>query len=283
MNKLTVNLAVVCLIAFSTFSHSELVFYDSFESGDKSKTNDYGFNWLNGRNPSVITSRPSEHVNSTIQGKHSLAFKYHAGSDMSEQRFQLGRSYQEIWFRYWVRVPTNFKHGTASPSNNKFLALWMDKYSYKGEGGSAYWSFWRKSAEVSTITLALNEGNRSSSGRQRQSKRFIKVPEDRGRWMQVVFHVKASSSEGSSDGYLSFWRRWKDEREFTQFHEVTGVELATPDTIPNGWNKGYLMGWANAPYSSDTVWLIDDFEVATHSLLSASNPRLPNPPDVIVK
>ena len=271
-----------------TTANGEGIFKDSFESGDMSKTNEQDFRWAQNIGTSIVTNKFSVYSNGITHepiaseqnwnpkhGQHSLRFSYHAGEPWIQQNFDLGAAYRNIWFRYWVRVPVNFNHGKSSPNNYKFFALWMDKYSGKGEGASVFWNFWRDSDGGSSITVSSNKGNHSISGSQIQRVKFIRVPEDRGRWMQVVFNVVASSSIGSSDGYISFWRRWEGEQEFTQIHEVSNAKLPIPSGGPEGWNKGYLMGWANGGYFADTEWLIDDFEVATHSLLDVSRSDAP--------
>jgi hypothetical protein len=282
-------LALVSLLASPASGESLIV--DSFESGDMSATNQDGFNWGENNRTSVVTAEGVVYNNGRIDvaipsgrdwepkdGEHSLRFRYGAGQHWAEQRFNLGNGYEDIWLRYWVRVPINFEHGTGELSNNKFFSMWMDAYSSKGEGATVFWNFWRDSDGGSSITVAYNDGNYGPSGGQAQRKKFIRVPDDRGRWMEVVFNAKASTSADSLDGYIGFWRRWEGEQEFTQLHEVQGVNLATPAEVPNGWANGYLMGYANASYATDTEWLIDDFEVATHSLLSTSKLTAPNPP-----
>lgn len=287
------RLLAIFALAYSvaTAAHSEQEFFDSFESGDISATNEHNFRWAKNNGTSIVTNDFAVYNNGAIHdrigsaqnwspkhGQHSLRFRYPAGEMWVQQNFNLGSAYRDIWFRYWVRVPVNYTHGKTRPNNHKFFALWMDKYSIKGEGGSVYWNFWRDSDGGSSITVSSNRGNYSTTGSQIQRKKFIKVPEDRGRWMQVVFNIVASSSVDSSDGYIAFWRRWEGEREFTQMHEVTNVKLPTPSGSPNGFIKGYLMGWANGGYAADTEWLIDDFEVATHSLLNTSKFFAPNTP-----
>ena len=290
---LNLKLLIVFLLTylFVAPANGEQVFFDSFESGDMSATNDHNFRWAKNNGTSVVTSKFAVYNNGPIHdrigfsknwtpksGENSLRFLYPAGEMWVQQNFNLGAAYRDIWFRYWVRVPANFSHGKNRPNNHKFFALWMDKYSIQGEGGSVYWNFWRDSDGGSSMTVSSNRGNHSTTGSQIQRAKFIKVPEDRGRWMQVVFNVVASSSGSSPDGYIAFWRRWEGEREFTQIHEVTNVKLPIPPGGPDGWNKGYLMGWANGSYAKDTEWLIDDFEVATHSLLDVSIPNAPASP-----
>ena len=48
------------------------------------------------------------------------------------------------------------------------------------------------------------------------------------RWMQLVFHVKCSTSIGADDGIIQMWRRWSDESSFTKIHELLTARLDIP-------------------------------------------------------
>ena len=204
---------------------------------------------------------------------------------MSEQRFYLGTPHRNLWIRFWARVPVNFSHNSSSPSNSKFFAIWMDDYSTKGDGSTVIWEFWNNRADGSNLTIHYNEtGGRDT--RHEQSTAFIKVPDDRGRWMQVVIHVKAATSASANDGSAALWRRWGNEADFTQFHNKTGMNFTTP-LGTDGWGGGYLLGWSNPGYLEDTEWLVDTFTLSDHSLLFEDEPlkSRPSPPgnfDVIV-
>tara|TARA_B100002003_G_scaffold182027_1_gene170201 strand:- start:22810 stop:23724 length:915 start_codon:yes stop_codon:yes gene_type:complete len=290
----------ILLTSLTSAAHSEPLFFDSFESSDMSATNQDGFAWGSNNRTSVVTSEAAVYNNGEIynipngtvdwspfHGDHSLRFRYAAGNPMAEQRFSLGKEHKEIWFRYWVRVPTNYTHGKQSPSNHKFFALWMDAYEGDGEGSSVFWNFWGDADGGSSITVTYTEGNFSGSRGQAQSTKFIRVPEDRGRWMQVVIHIKASSSVGVSDGSLQLYRRWEQDSNFEKLHDVQNAYLLVPGGGVDGFKQGYLMGWANAPYSEDTEWLIDSFTISTESLLVAdqtpADSYAPNPPALEVK
>jgi hypothetical protein len=270
---------------------AEPLFFDSFESGDMSGTNEDGFNWAPNNKTSVVTAERVVWNNGPItsnfsgdrdwtpkHGQHSLRFAYQPNAEWTEQKFNLGGSYPEVWLKYWIRVPFNYEHGSTSPNNHKFFSIYMDAYSGKGNGATVFWNFWRDPDGGSSITVAWNEGGQQPSGGQTQSTKFINVPEDRGRWMEVLFQVKASSSDGLSDGEIRFWRRWESDLAFKKIHEVTNANLQVPVTgnASNGWHQGYLMGWANAPYHELTEWLIDDFTISETPLNgSGARPKAP--------
>ena len=293
MNKLVVAVVAAGLLSFGTLASGESIVFDSFESGDFSAQSAPGFKWsTNSALTSIVTSTTELFRKSLINepapegsqweaknGEHALRLLYPAGKHWTEQKFYLSEPQQEIWIQYWIRVPTNYAHTDVSSNNNKFFALWMDEYSGKGAGATVFWNTWRDDSDGgSKLAFSYNEGGYDRSSGQIRHVKFIEVPEDRGRWMQVLYNIRASSTADSSDGYVAFWRRWEGEQEFTRLQEVTDIKLMVPPGGPNGWSAGYLMGYANATYAEDTEWLIDDFVVATHSLLSHSNLDLPNSP-----
>ena len=263
-----------------------MLFYDSFESGDKSATNADGFSWGgSGGNMSIITSsqvvyQGNEQVaipKSSVEnaspdwtakdGEHSLRFRYLAGGNTAEQRFDLGSAYPEIWCRYWLRVPMNFEHGSDSPSNHKLFALWMDGYSVHGTGPTIVWNPWNNGNDGSRLTLVYKEGGSGGTGPHEQSQPWITYPDDQGRWMQIVLHAKASSGQNTNDALIETYRKWGNETEFTLIHRLEDINMPFPTVGPNGWAAGYIMGWVNAPYAEDTEWLLDQFTVSTNSLL----------------
>ena len=90
---------------------------------------------------------------------------------------------------------------------------------------------------------------------------FIDESRDQGRWMQVMYHIEESSTVSATDGMFEAWRRWEDEETFTKFAEYTDWCISPSEADSSLWQGGYLMGWANAGYVSQTDWLIDDFSM----------------------
>lgn len=282
------------LLASTVYSDPLIV--DSFESGDMSATNEHGFDWGRNNRTSVVTAdgvvynngekdiaMPSGRDWDPKHGNHSLRFRYAAGQNMAEQRFHLGSAHPEIWYKYWIRVPINYSHASGSPSNNKFFATWMDGYSKDGDGPTVYWNLLGNGESGSNIAVSHSTGGYTIAGGQMDSTPFITVPDDRGRWMEVIIHIVASTS--TKEGLIELWRRWEDEQAYTKIHEVRNASLPIPSGGPEGWNNGYLMGWANAPYSKDTEWLLDHFQASTSPLLdldNSLNSKRPRPPELSI-
>jgi hypothetical protein len=136
---------------------------------------------------------------------------------------------------------------------------------------------------TSGATATIDIAKRWSSGGHKQSTPFISVPADRGRWMQLVFHIKASSSNTSDDGILEMWRRWEGG-SFKKLHEMTDAIMPVPIGGPNGWTAGYLMGNTHG-YFEDTEWLIDNFIISDTPLDAYPNvvtvEVAPKPPSIV--
>lgn len=92
---------------------------------------------------------------------------------------------------------------------------------------------------------------------------------DRGRWMEIILHVKAASARGANDGVVELWRRWDDESERTKMFEQFDADIAPPQGGPNGWARGYIMGAANGASTDGKRmnWLLDDFRVYSSPII----------------
>ncbi|MCW8193283.1 hypothetical protein F6455_00595 [Proteobacteria bacterium 005FR1] len=206
-----------------------------------------------------------------FSGSHALMFSYPAGKNgFSEQRFSLGRAYPDLWVGYWLRVPINWKHGSGN-TNNKFFAIWMDEYEYKGPGATGVIQIRNAGDGDSKISpYAMTRDNHHPG--EELGKTFIRSPEDQGRWMQVVIHAQMASGPTNRDGIFELYRRWEGESEFDQIFRIDDWENYHVGGN-EGFAHGYLMGWANAtqPYTSE--WLLDDFVFSDQSLLKTPAPR----------
>ena len=190
---------------------------------------------------------------------------------MTEQRFMLGAAYPELWIRYWLRVPVNYSHTPGTGSNNKFLSLWSESYTALTSARVVWEMRPIESTGGSVIYFKYNHPD-SIVGSDNQYTPFISVPADRGRWMQVVLHVKIASAVNASDGVIELYRRWDGESMFTRIHGSDTINVY-PTSGPMGFSFGYLMGWANGAYAADTEWLIDDVTFSTTDLREAAAAR----------
>jgi hypothetical protein len=300
------------LLSFISFSgNAEVIFSDSFESGDMSTTNPDGFTWGKNNRTSIVTQHPTDgpvglYNNGAVynphsstmpdgslrdwtakDGQNSLRFRYAPLQEWTEQRFDLGAGYPELWFSYHIRVPLNYTRGPDGPAggrNNKWMVLLMKDMSGYTESNitriiiSDWPSADSKSIQLSSqARLGTNGGFTSNTPYYSD---FV-TPADAGRWMQIIYHMKASSAVGANDGSFKVYRKWEDENRFTLINSLEGIPLdVTPASINagyNGWGGGYFLGYANDPYAEETEWLVDDIIISTKSLL----PNPPKPPTIL--
>ncbi|NOX99422.1 MAG: hypothetical protein GXP30_06790 [Verrucomicrobia bacterium] len=275
--KLVIALALMFL-SFPAFATD--IFKDSFESGDWSATNRQGFRWTEKTWTSIVSQTQELTSDGKTQakknaasfpgddwtaksGEYCLRFRYGAGKDWSEQRFNIGTPMKDIWIRYWIRIPLNYKFGPKGYPN-KFFSLWTDGYSGKGDGSTVWLSMARRDEGDCSVWCTWSQGGYTNSTRARQDVPFF-TRADRGKWMHVLLHFKTETSPGASDGVLQTWRRWDGEKEYSKLHEVLDAPLKIPSQGPNGFQSGYLLGWVNAAFEEDTEFLIDDFVISDAS------------------
>lgn len=235
-------------------SGRELIFFDDFESGDRSHSEN-GVAWT-----STNTGGPDE-VSVTdaraASGSHSLRFHFGGDSSLSddafaEQRFTLGELRADLWVGFRIYLPDGSEPGenryvhrdAAGSDNNKLLRLWAPTYDGFKWGAS----FWPSADGLSTLV-----GDRSAScgagiGPFGGSE-WTLTDADLGRWMLWEIHIHGD--DGSGNATYELW--------------VDGVLVAADTSAiggapcaPNAFIDGYLMGWSNSGFDRDTRVYIDD-------------------------
>lgn len=96
-----------------------------------------------------------------------MRFAYTAGGDasvFSQQNWKLvSRAEKTLWLRKALRVPTNYIHenvpGSPATSNNKLLTIWMDAYSFNGDGTTLDLEFVRDGAGGSSMVVKRSPEN----------------------------------------------------------------------------------------------------------------------------
>jgi len=273
-----------------------------FENGDMSlDTNADGFSWGSNNRTSIVTEEPgcgglvsgdptAIYNNGVIcngpqvpagggdwlpyEGNNSLRVRYPAGIKIwAEQRFNIGTAQTDIWYRWWTRVPVNYEHRNIAPNNKKFFAWWMDGDSSAGTGGSGVISLWYDGAGGSYVDVIWDSSNTDLVGgpddygdpQSTGSVPFISYPSDQGRWMQCAMHLKTASDPAIRDGTIDLWRRWDGETNFTNYGS-SNTRMYPNGSVP-GWLEGYIMGFDNSGFATDTEWFVDNFEISTTPLV----------------
>lgn len=285
------SLVAAAVLIGAPITNAAPVLMDGFETANLSApqgplpaVNENGFSWdgtnwtqvvgtINGQPTAVYGARGvisdiwSGRDFTCKTGTYCLRFRFVAGNNMAEQRFSLGRHYSDVWFGYWIRVPTNFRQGIW---NNKFAAFWTNEYDGPGD---VTWQ--TRPTSGGSAKLVVQDGGVAQPEID-AGNNFIKVPDDRGRWMQVAIRMKPATSSGASNGVIQFYRRWSNESNYTLLYSKTNARFYEGG---NGIHQGYLMGWVGDPYTEDTDWLLDDFTVSESSLVAVQpDPATPSPP-----
>ena len=213
------------------------------------------------------------------QGQLSLAMVHRGkedGQDSSNEcRFNTFASTDEVWVSFNFRVPDNFYHRSQdSSANNKWFVLWTDEY--ESQGLTVAFEYWPDGSGGSRLAYRWVRNGDRVPGHQGHSQ-FIRVPEDRGKWMHFVMHVKRASSSTSSDGVIQTWIRREGASTYTKLHDVNNAPLSVSG-MSQTFNSGYLMGWANSGFDQDTKFYVDNFVLSRESLLGAQTAPDESPP-----
>jgi hypothetical protein len=252
-------------------------FTDDFSSGDLSKVQS-GISWASSTNAAVYTGFGRS-------GNNCLRFTFAggaAGSDsFAEQRFDLGAgsNYTNVTIEWWAYYPDGteglgpkFVHRSDSPGNNKLFRLWKGN---RGDGNNGYSSYYHKhgassdrSANVAGDERAYLEwsdggevdsnGSHYNTSAARGVENFI-TDAHRGRWIQIKCVNRSATipyTSLPSDGIIEVWR------DGTRVMNGTTIDSYTwANPTQNGFDFGYLMGWANSGFLQTTYLYIDDVSI----------------------
>jgi hypothetical protein len=222
------------------------LFYDGFESGDESHTEN-GYSWQ-------VHSGVAEHANDMEDGASPYAgnysWRFRQGSAQVNRRIAIGGpALTEWWFDYRIRIPSNYLHDcTSSPYNNKWtefyylpdrteLLIWSEmEPNNAGDGGSEQDVIWESSGHT-TIT-----------------QNGIVVPDDRGEWHRWRYHLKLTTIDSDTVGI--WYQVWKDDTEL--YNNPNIVEPGVPSFAHNV-GAFQIMGWNNCNFTGGTMtWYVDE-------------------------
>ena len=257
------------LFAWSALSNAEILFEDDFENGMNNSVNGSA-----GWTSSVRTSVSSVQTKS---GNSSLEFIYPvspSGDAFSEQRYVLGGAYTEIWASYDIYIPLNYVHeNLASSNNNKgYLYVWSGS-SYSSPNGPGMGpNFWPNpdgSSKASHYTWAPGM-DRHYWGAMPEA---IKLS-DRGQWIKIIAHYKYASA-ANNDGVAEMWKQYSNGTLTKVMDIQNGAWYVEGQS---GFTHGYILGWANSGFRSETRFYIDNVTFSTTPLLDQNALFPPSPP-----
>ena len=272
------------------------IYSTGFESGSLAagQTQQNGFSWGVGKNTSVSKENPKS-------GSYSLKFTFPAtvlGKDSdSEQKFNLGGKYTDLWIKYDLYIPSNYYHRKDNPANNKgVFHIWGGSYNPPGaegpklgpqfyptgsDGGSELNMFAKAYIQDKIV---LNKVWTCADCTEGKSSQGI-VPDDKGHWMTITAHVKYASIT-NNDGICEVWKtNWRGSTiKLINIHDGPWYSTQPTSTAPaRGFDTGYLLGWANSGFDKETIFYIDNIKFSTTPLVTNSSAPItdqakPNPP-----
>lgn len=247
-----------------------LIHSDNFSTGNLLKQYKGQNFWRSGTNVSVVSQQ--------------MRIYYPAGTSQSEQRFSFGTDcFTELWFRKRIRIPSNYAQGSGN--NKGILMLWSNpsNSSADNDGYSRFDNNVLVSLEhnpnptpdggSSGALRVWGAGYNYNASNPTLFPNVISVA-DRGNWVEYVGHLKHGTFLPAPNGNLgadyhevgdAILQIWKDGEIV---YNRTNLNIFMPD-FP-GWNIGYELGYANAPYASNTEFLYSEVEYATSNIFGVS-------------
>jgi hypothetical protein len=232
----------------------------------------------------------------------ALSFRY-SGTPVnttgwSEQRWAMNPNFlegaaglTEFWMQYDEYIPSNFVHrdSTTIDDGRKILAFWADHYSTTDPadanydptlivGGTGYTpagssslgtrfdlAFTLPGVPDPAVTHFNFYGVRSNPPIPEANLILIHPDIDRGHWQRRTIHVRLPTAVNSNNGLIEFWVQRQRQTASPPAPEklanwVNGDWYAEGQ---NYLNNGYLMGFSNAGFTEDTVFLITNWIIST--------------------
>jgi len=249
-------LAASVILGLSSAARADVIFEDGFELGNRSHTE----NNVAWGNSSDLTAPSTASANS---GSWSLRFPYKANTYLQEQRIAFGAQYPELWIKYDLFLPANYKHTDNNGGNNKFFAIF-------NAGDAFYYNFSLYAGTTPDVVARVNL-HYYASGLEGTPVGVANLfrTSDLGAWHRLVMHFKADT--GRRDGVAQLW---KDGQLIVDLQSVPSVTAAGKQYM----DGAYFLGWANSQYAVDTTFYIDDVVVST-SPIPPFEGALPSPPN----
>jgi hypothetical protein len=162
--------------------------------------------------------------------------------------------------------------GKSVWGGDKIMALWVDEYSQAGTGPTVIlgvtsdWTFGSSKDAVLTAgwraSGSPSDSSRIQVGGIPGGKLFTEA--HRGKYLDLVVHVRFSSQPRAKDGIVQTWVRYEGESAYTLRHDIRNADMDRPPNLAGDrqlWQKGYLMGYSNSGYDDATTFHISQIEL----------------------
>lgn len=259
------------------------LFYDGFESGDWSKSEN-GISRSDGNGGNC-----SSYVSDTFPafaGRHVHVMHHKAGTGGTNCEFRVklngsGGAYgngrqglpNEIMVEYQLFWPANFKLRGRGMSNHKFFRVWSEgstdgQFSVTNEFRAEFASGDSTIAGSRTIAEVEPTYNQGLSREYLQADPYIAADSGAirvGEWNKIQVCVRADRTNRNS-----FFRLVANDTLAARTEDR--VFWTRNDTAEVTWLTGFYLMGAGASYLDDTVWLLDELKVYADADLCPTNP-----------
>ncbi|HSB97949.1 MAG TPA: hypothetical protein VLC91_15920 [Spongiibacteraceae bacterium] len=220
----------------------------------------------------------------------ALQFYYPSGiNSWAEQRYSINSSalgtkgLTEIWLQYDIYIPSNYFHRDLDPASTswvgggeKLIAMYADEYSGSNPTlilglNMMRRDYYTSAPNTTNVGGSLQSGSFSvmrNGARDwyqmwpEADKPVVNIKVDLGTWQRRTIHVVMPTSATSNDGVVEFWVKRANGTVGKIIDAHDGWFFGGTQNYING---GYLLGWSNTGFDSDTYFLIDNVIVASNS------------------
>jgi hypothetical protein len=256
-------------------------FTDDFETGDLSHA-EGGFSWGSTNNVTVEDMNADVGV-SPPTGTYAARFRFPGVADgvdsWSELRFNHG-DLTEAWYEYDCYIPASYEHrDSTGADNNKFFRVHASDADFHittelvRNGAAVDESGMKRflthtDGELGTITHCCADQEPYKSARLSTSDVvgpdgtfFIQT----GQWVQLRFHFRSASTRSTQDGVAEWFADGTlVKRLLWDFWTNDGGDGGNPGQQAYA-NGGYVWGWANSGFDSETKIWVKNFKVYSSS------------------
>jgi hypothetical protein len=278
----------IALTPHTNSACAEQFFADDFESGTIGNVinstptiGESGSTW--GKPQTMGSDSVSISDSIAHSGSKSLRFHYSGVSDGSdnwvEQRFHFAAQHKHVFMRFYIYFPDGnetwgenkyYHRDSSGTDNNKFWRMWA--LDYKAGSVHTGYMFYPLDGGVSKIKEKHYSEGTESEYSTHDAGWYIN-DDALGRWICFEFETKLNTP-GELDGIT---RMWVDN---ILIHEKTDCNYSSlGETSTNFIQNGYLMGWSNSGFTTDTNIYIDDIVFSDSHIgptASADEPAVPD-------
>ncbi|WP_028671348.1 hypothetical protein [Saccharospirillum impatiens] len=244
--------------AETSLINPDWIFQDDFES-----TEDRSF-WGSEAYTDFGVTCPGDNSN----GK-SLVFNYQAdkpdaGNSWSEKRFKLPVDAVQLEMSYDLFVPTDY---IRSPRNHKNFVLWSGTYGKFNANISVSSESWPTDGGATPSVYIGEDGN--NYGHSLNRLRPHMYTNNSGRWQRVHVFLELATEQGdygkfeiSKDGVFINGTHHPDAKTDSSTDLSNQINYANRG---NFIDQGYLMGWVNGGFDTETSFCVDNFEIKVNT------------------